>query len=76
MQAVEFYTHIENGIIHLPMEYVNYHNADARIIVLVDTPNSNKNSLKQAFEAAAQQGVFKTIEDPKQWQKEQRNDWE
>jgi hypothetical protein len=76
MQAVEFYTHIENGIIHLPKEYVNYHNADARIIVLLDTPSGDKNSLKQAFEAAAQQGVFKAIEDPKQWQKEQRNDWE
>jgi hypothetical protein len=74
MQAVEFYTHIENGIIHLPKEYVNYHNADARIIVLFDAPKNTKSSLKQAFEAAAQQGVFKTIEDPKQWQKEQRND--
>ena len=76
MQAVEFYTHIENGIIHLPIEYVNYHNADARVIVLLDNPNSNKNSLKQAFEAAAKQEVFKAIKDPKQWQKEQRNEWE
>ena len=34
MYAVEFETHIENGIVHIPIEYKALQYADAKIIIL------------------------------------------
>ena len=68
MQALEFSTHIEDGIIHLPSEYANYNNADVRVIMLFNNDNAvildKKQKLKAAFEQATALNIFKAIENP------------
>ena len=79
MQAVEFSTHIEDGIIHLPTEYANYNNTNVRVIMLFNNDNAvildKKQKLKAAFEQAAALNIFKAIENPTVWQKKQRNEF-
>ena len=38
MNALEFSTKIEQGLIHLPKQFEEYDNTYVRIIVLVETP--------------------------------------
>ena len=38
MYAVEFETHIENGIVHVPAKYSSLQFIDAKIIILANAP--------------------------------------
>ena len=41
MYAVEFETHIENGIVHVPEKYTSLQSVDAKIIILAkETANT------------------------------------
>lgn len=53
MNALEFTTQIEKGIIHLPKEYDEFANVNARVIVLFDQPLSHetqKERLRSVFQ--------------------------
>jgi len=39
MYAVEFETHIENGIVHVPAKYSSLQYIDAKIIILANAPD-------------------------------------
>ena len=44
MYAVEFNTHIENGIVHIPKKYSNLQQVNAKITVMIDDLNKYSNS--------------------------------
>ena len=75
MNALEFSTIIEEGLIHLPKQFAEYDNTYARIIVLVDTPPtrvSKKEQLLATFKKMQQHNLFASIENPVLWQKQLR----
>jgi hypothetical protein len=79
MNALEFSTKIEQGLIHLPKQFHAYENAYARILVLIETPPSlptKKQKLLEAFKKVQNHKVFSSIENPILWQKEIRNEWD
>lgn len=79
MNALEFTTQIEKGIIHLPKEYEEFANVNARVIVLFDQPlkhEAQKERLRSIFQKMEKKTMFRTIENPLIWQKGLRNEWD
>jgi hypothetical protein len=80
MNALEFTTRIEEGVIHLPQKYNEYQNSYVRIILLVDdSTNKNltkKEKLRATFRKMRNQKMFVGIENPLEWQKKLRNEWD
>lgn len=79
MNALEFTTQIEKGIIHLPKEYDEYANVNARVIILFDQPlkqETQKERLRGIFQKMEGKAMFRNIENPLIWQKGLRNEWE
>lgn len=79
MNALEFSTKIEQGLIHLPKQYHAYDNAYVRILVLIETPSTQPNKkqkLLEAFKKVQNRKVFASIKKPILWQKKLRDEWE
>lgn len=79
MNALEFSTKIERGLIQLPKGYEAYDNTFARIIVLIEQPSNNvtkKEKLLATFKKLQQTPIFDSIENPVTWQKQLRDEWE
>ena len=79
MNALEFSTKIEQGLIHLPEQYQAYDNAYVRILILIETPPiqvSKKQKLLAIFKKMQRRNIFVSIENPVLWQKKLRNEWE
>ncbi len=78
--SIEFWGKIENGSIQLPSEYMNaYGGTSAKVIIMLANPNdinSQKQRLKELFAKANQMQIFSEIENPTQWQKTIRDEWE
>lgn len=80
MRVIEFETTIRRGLIHVPSNYKNMKNTQAKVIVMVsegaDAGNYDKASLSKLLSKANKSGLFNEIVDSVSWQKQQRNDWE
>jgi hypothetical protein len=79
MNALEFSTKIEQGMIYLPKQFQEYNNTDVRIIVLIESKPiqvSKKEKLLATFKKMQHRKMFATISDPVQWQKQLRDEWE
>ena len=77
MQAIEFSTEIIAGAIQLPPQYNAYKNVQARVIVLIEESKpSQKERLQQLFRRMGKENMFTAIENPKEWQKKLRDEWE
>lgn len=79
MNALEFSGKIEQGIIRLPKQYEAYDNTYARIIILVEQPPQlleKKEKLRLIFKKMEQIRMFSNINDPVEWQKQIRNEWD
>ncbi len=80
MKAIEFETTIRRGLIHVPSNYKNMINTQAKVIVMVNESNEaenyDKGLLLKMFGKANKTGIFNEINDSLSWQKQQRNDWE
>jgi hypothetical protein len=80
MNALEFSSKIEHGTIKIPKMYEDeYENAYARVIVLVEKPDDfliRKNNMRLAFQKMKNVNMFEQIENPVEWQKQLRNEWE
>jgi hypothetical protein len=80
MNALEFSSKIEHGTIQIPKRYKDeYENAFARVIVLVEKPDDfliRKNNMRLAFQKMKNVNMFEQIENPVEWQKQLRNEWE
>lgn len=80
MNALEFSSKIEHGTIRIPKKYEDeYENAYARVIMLVEKPNDflvRKNKMRLALQKMKDVKMFEQIENPVEWQKQLRNEWE
>ena len=79
MNTLEFTTKIEHGIIRLSKECEDYEDAVAHVIVTLETPEdlkAKKDRLFAAFEKLAEANPFAEIEDPVEWQRKPRDEWE
>jgi hypothetical protein len=79
MNPLEFTTKIERGVIHLPKEYEEYDNSVAHVVITVETPenkSSKKENLLAVLKKIQKTSVFQDIENPLDWQKNIRNEWE
>ena len=79
MNALEFSTKIQEGLIHLPKQFQEYNNTNVRIIVLVESQPvqvSKKAKLLATFKKMQHRKMFVSIENPVLWQKQLRDEWE
>lgn len=79
MEALEFSTKIEQGMIRLPEQFHEYDNSFVRIIILSDKPrnfSTKKERLMTVLKAMQKKDIFSSITNPVEWQKQQRNEWE
>ena len=79
MNSLEFTTKIERGVIHLPKEFEEYENAIARVTVTLETledKKARKDRLFAAFEKLAEANPFADVENPVEWQRKLRDEWE
>lgn len=74
MNSLEFTAKIEHGVIHLPKEFEDYENAVARVTVTLE--KAKKANLLKAFKKAQKANLFAEIENPVEWQRELRNEWD
>ena len=77
MNSLEFTTKIEHGVIHLPKEFEDYDNAVAHVTVTLDTSEtSQKEKLAVLFAKMRGVKMFENIENPTEWQKKLRDEWD
>lgn len=79
MSSVEFTTKIEHGVIHLPKEFEGYEDKIAHVTVTLETPEdkkAKKDRLFAAFKKAQEVGLFSEIENPVEWQRKMRDEWD
>lgn len=77
MDSLEFITKIEHGIIHLPKEFEEYENAVARVTVTLEvSETSQKEKLAVLFAKMRKVKMFENIENPTEWQRKLRDEWE
>jgi hypothetical protein len=79
MNSLEFTTKIEHGVIRLPKEFENYENSIAHVTVTLETPEdkkAKKDRLFAAFEKLAEANPFANMENPVEWQRKLRDEWE
>ena len=85
MEAVEFSARVKNGTITMPQEYDMYEDTDVKVIVLVQekqskTPIKPKKTQKEQLLAVLEQmkgmNMFADIDNPREWQKKLRDEWE
>ena len=79
MNSLEFTTKIEHGVIRLPKEFDEYENAVAHVVVSVESPDekkARKERLFAAFKKAQEANLFAEIENPVEWQRKLRDEWD
>jgi Xaa-Pro aminopeptidase len=79
MSSLEFTAKIEHGAIHLPKEFEEYEDAVAHVTITLEMPEdkkAKKDRLFAAFEKLAEANPFADIEDPVEWQRKLRDEWE
>ncbi len=79
MNSLEFTAKIEHGVIHLPKEFEDYENTLAHVIITLETPEekkTKKENLLKAFKKAQKANLFAEIEDPTEWQRKLRDEWD
>jgi hypothetical protein len=79
MNSLEFTTKIEHGVIHLPKEFEGYENTVAHVVITLETPEekkAKKDKLFAVLKKMQKAKLFRDIENPVEWQKELRNEWD
>lgn len=76
MQAIEFETHLENGLIHLPVSYQHWQEGKhVKVIVLVDESAEEKSDRQNRQSINSHAGKISLTEDPLDFQKKIRDEW-
>jgi hypothetical protein len=90
-KAIEFLGEIDGGIIRLPKNYTSYTAKNVRVILLIEeneeipqqkedkkslSVHSQKEELQLIFEKMKGKAMFSKIDNPTEWQKNIRNEWE
>lgn len=76
MQAIEFETHLENGLIHLPVSYQHWQEGKhVKVIVLVDESEEEKDDEQDRQSINSHAGKISLTQDPLDFQKNIRDEW-
>ena len=76
MQAIEFETHLENGLIHLPASYQHWQEGkQVKVIVLVDETVEDKAKQQNQRSINRHAGKISLTQDPLDFQKNIRDEW-
>lgn len=75
MQAIEFETHLENGLIHLPVSYQHWQEGKhVKVIVLVDE-SAGRSEQQNRPSINRHAGKISLTEDPLEFQNNIRDEW-
>jgi hypothetical protein len=76
MQAIEFETHLENGLIHLPVSYQHWQEGKhVKVIVLVDESIDNSVESRKGQSINRHAGKVNLTQDPLDFQNNIRDEW-
>ncbi len=83
MLAVEFETHIKNGIVKIPAKYREMMDGELKIILLkpemgTKIPGKGKQKtvqLKKLLKQIKEKNIFRAIANPVEWQRAIRDEW-
>jgi hypothetical protein len=76
MQAIEFKTHLENGLIHLPDFYQHWQEGkNVKVIVLVDESEDDKLEQQNRQSINRHAGKISLTRDPLDFQNNIRDEW-
>jgi hypothetical protein len=76
MQAIEFETHLENGLIHLPVSYQHWQEGKhVKVIVLVDESLNDRVEQQNGRSINRHAGKISLTQDPLDFQKNIRDEW-
>lgn len=76
MQAIEFDTQIENGLIHLPEHLLNWQaGKHVKVIVLADESQNEAHHLQSNASINRNAGKLKLPQDPLSFQNSIRDEW-
>lgn len=79
MNSLESTTKIEHRVVHLPKEFEEYDNEVVRVMVSIESGDEKKARKERLFVALknlAEVNPFADIEDPVEWQRKLRDEWE
>jgi len=78
MSSIEFNASIINGVIQLPLAYKKFQGRSVRVVLYIEPEEetSRKKELSRIFESLKEVNAFSEIENPVNWQKQQRDEWE
>jgi hypothetical protein len=82
MQAIEFETQVNNGMIKIPEKYREFAYGKLKIIMLKQSkdskhPDKNKISdIKGILKEIREKNIFQKIDNPVDWQRTIRNEWQ
>lgn len=81
MTAVEFETQAKNGMIRIPEEFRDMVNAKLKVILLKRDKKPKKafsnqgEEIKKILKKVQEKNIFKSIDDPVEWQRSIRDEW-
>ncbi|ASF46279.1 hypothetical protein [Methylovulum psychrotolerans] len=76
MQAIEFETHLHNGLIQLPMAYQNWQEGKSvKVIVLVDEATEENARPAALHSINRHAGKLALTQDPLEFQQTIRDEW-
>ena len=80
MQVIEFNTDITGRSIEIPPEYQDVQKKKVKVTLEWEEPQNERNydpeRIKMLLAEIQGMGVFDSIDDPVEWQKELRDEWE
>jgi hypothetical protein len=81
MQALEIQASVKDGVLQIPKLPTPLADGDVKLIVLYEEPsvprrNYDLEKMEAAFQKISEKDIFKTIQDPVAWQRQQRDEWE
>lgn len=77
MNTITIQGKIEKGIIQLSETYKKYENATVFLIIVLENEKQNqKQALTNIFNSMKDVKMFENIENPVEWQKKIRDEWE
>lgn len=76
MQAIEFETHLENGLIHLPVSYQHWQEGKhVKVIALVDESADDQSEQQNRQLINRHAGKIRLNQDPLDFQNNIRDEW-
>ena len=79
MQRVEFKTIVHNGIIELPKDGPQIMDEEVNVTLVWEDKNEknfDETKILQVLSDIRNTKIFDAVDNPSEWQKKQRDDWE